>query len=547
MSAVECLAVAARREAVEAGLAVMDEGGTAVDAAVCMAFVSAVVEPTEASVGGSGFMLVHDGPDGSAWSVEFPPRAPLDARADMYEPVPGEPDARLAVTGRVRGDANATGPLAPCVPGLVAGLSLATERFGALPLARLVAPAIELADSGFEVDEYYTLQALSHLDDLLASPAAERVFLSGGLPPVAPFAVATEPQRIRQPDLAATLRAVAAHGPDGFYRGPVAESIAEAFRKRGGLISLADLDRYRAVVEQPLESSYRGWSVLSPRAPCGAWTALQALAILEHLPLVGIPRGSAAALHLVAEAFHAAFADRYRFAGDRQPRPCFAERFLSDACARARARTIRADRASPGALLGAPWTADLGHGTTHLGAIDGQGRIVSCTITAGNTFGSKFMADGTGVLCDSGMAWFDPRPGAPNSIAPGKRPLVNMAPLLLLKDGRPRLAVGAAGGRRIISAVTQVVSAVVDHGLGIQEAISAPRLDASERRIRISDRFPHSVAGELSAMGHDVLTVAEQHAPFSYELARPAAVEITEAGVLSGGIHPFSRGYVAGR
>jgi gamma-glutamyltranspeptidase / glutathione hydrolase len=547
VSAVECLVVAARRETVEAGLEVLDEGGNAVDAAVCMAFVAAVVEPTEASIGGCGFMLVHDGPSGASRSVEFPPRAPLGAHADMYNPIPEPPDGRFLGTVRVRGDANATGPLAPCVPGVVAGLCLARERLGTLPLARLMAPAIEAAASGFEVDEYFTLQALAHLDPLLASPEAERVFLTGGLPPVAPFAAAADPPRVRQPNLAATLRAVAAHGPDGFYRGPIAEAIVRAFQEQEGLIYQADLDGYRAVVETPLERPYRGWSVLSPRAPCGGWTVLQALAILEHLPLAEADHRSAAGLHLMAEALQSAFADRYRLAGDADDNQALLEGLFSDTNARALAGSIRRDRASVRALPDAPWAAAVGHGTTHLGAIDADGRMVSCTITAGNTFGSKFMAAGTGVLFDSGMAWFDPRPGAVNSIAPGRRPLVNMAPLLLLKNGRPRLALGAAGGRRIISAVTQVVSAIVDHGLTIQDAISAPRLDASERRVRISDRLPGTVARELSALGHDVLTVAEQHAPFSYELARPAAGGLDEAGVLSGGIHPFSRGYVAGR
>lgn len=539
--------VAQRRETVQAGLEVLAAGGNAVDAAVCMAFVAAVVEPSEASIGGSGFMLVHDGPGRPAWSVEFPPRAPGAARADMYYPLPGTTDPRFAVVAPVRGDANATGPLAPCVPGLVAGLCLAGERFGQLPLARLVEPAVDLADAGFEVDEYYTLQALAHLDALLADPAAERAFLSGGLPPVAPFAAADDPPRLRQRDLARTLRAVAAHGHDGFYRGPVAHAIARAFREQGGLMTEADLDGYEAVVGRPLERSYRGWSLLSPRAPCGAWTAIQALAILEQLPFAGQDRGSTAGLHLLAESLHAAFADRYSFAADAAPEPSFPKRFLSDARAHDRAQTIRSDRASMGSLLDAPATADAGHGTTHLNAIDSDGRMVSCTITAGNTFGSKFVAAGTGVLFDSGMAWFDPRPGASNSIAPGKRPLVNMAPMLLVRDGRPRLALGAAGGRRIISAVTQVVSAVVDHGLALQEAISAPRLDASEPCLRLSDRFDDGVAAELAALGHDVLRVREQHAPFSYELARPAAAGADDAGVLSGGIHPFSEGYVAGR
>jgi gamma-glutamyltranspeptidase / glutathione hydrolase len=485
----EHLVVASRRETVEAGLRVLEEGGNAVDAAVCMAFVAAVAEPSEASIGGSGFMLVHDAPRGRAWSVEFPPRAPLRASPEIYE----------------ADEARATGALAPCVPGAVAGLCLASRRFGSLPLGRLLEPADELAESGFEVDEYFTLQALAHLEALRGSSEAARVFLSGGLPPVASLAGDSDTPRIRQPDLARTLRAIADGGADAFYRGDVAAAVDRSFRDEGGLVSRADLEAYRATVEAPLRQPYRGWTVHAPRAPCGGAAVLDALKALERLPLAQLGQTTVAGLHAVAEAIQAGFATR--------------------------------DRVGDGA----------GHGTTHLNAVDADGRVVSCTLTAGNTFGSKFVAAGTGVLFDSGMSWFDARPGGINSVAPGRRPLVNMAPLLLTKDGRPRLAVGAAGGRRIISAVTQVVCGVVDHGLGLQEAVSAPRLDASDEEIRLSDRLPAATADGLRALGHEVRTVAEQHAPFSYELARPAAAGIDDDGVRSGGIHPFASGFVAGR
>jgi gamma-glutamyltranspeptidase / glutathione hydrolase len=353
-----------------------------------------------------------------------------------------------------------------------------------------------------------------------------------------------------QPDLAATLRAIAADGREAFYQGAVARAVEFAFRDRGGLVWRDDLARYEATVETPLVRSYRGWSVLAPRAPCGAWTVLQALGILGRFRLAELDRFDVPALHLVGEALGAAFADRYRLAGDPDFADVPLDLLLSAVHARDRALGIRRGRAGAHRLPDAPRNSlgmDTGHGTTHLNAIDAEGRMVACTLTAGNTFGSKFVAEGTGVLFDSGMAWFDPRPGAPNSIAPGKRPLVNMAPLLLLEEGRRRLAVGAAGGRRIASAVTQVVTGVVDHGLGAQEAISAPRLDASERPLRLSDRFPEEVAAGLRALGHHVITVAEQHAPYSYELARPAAASIDERGRRSGGIHPFATGFVAGR
>jgi gamma-glutamyltranspeptidase/glutathione hydrolase len=483
------LAVAGRRETVEAGLHVMAEGGNAVDAAVAMAFVAAVVEPTEASIGGSGFMLAHDPASGHAWSIEFPPRAPMRATPDMYEPIAGGAGQGLLGTVAVRGDANATGWLAPCVPGVVAGLCLARWRFGTLPLADLMAPAAGLAEHGFELDAYLSLQALDNLEALRASPECADTFLSGGLPPRAPVgAVPPDPPRLKQPRLGQTLRAVAADGPDAFYSGDVAALIARAFEHGGGLISRADLEAYRASIKRPLGGSYRGWTVLAPRAPSGGATVIRALELLERAPTVGVGE--------LADSLRAAFEERYRIAGDS--------------------------------------AADAGHGTTHLCAIDPAGRIVSCTLTAGNTFGAKVMAEG--VLFDSGMAWFDPRPGSPNSIAPGKRPLVNMSPLLLIRGGH-RVALGAAGGRRIISAVTQVTSGLIDRGLSPQAAISAPRLDASESALRLSGRLAPDSAQLLRDRGHEVVVVSEDHLPFSYEFARPAAAAVDEAGLRSGGIH----------
>jgi gamma-glutamyltranspeptidase/glutathione hydrolase len=480
-------------------------------------------------------MLVHDPASGNAWSIEFPPRAPLNARPGMFEPTGAGAETGLLGVGAVRGDANATGWLAPCVPGVVAGLCLAQGRFGTVPLARLLDPAIALADDGFEFDSYLTLEALEHLRSLRANPECARIFLRRGLPPIPPVAVAlSESPRLRQRDLARTLRAVAAEGADAFYRGEVADAIHTAFERFGGVLTRDDLEAYQATIERPLRGSYRGWSVLGPRAPSGGWTAIQALQIMDR---------RAPDLHALAEALQLAFADRYRVAGDG----CDPEALLSDPRTDELADTIRSNGKSPltEGIPSAPWSTDYGHGTTQLCAVDADGRMVSCTLTAGNTFGAKVIARDTGVLFDSGMAWFDPRSGAANSIAGGRRPLVNMAPLLLVRGGN-RVGLGAAGGRRIISAVTQVASGIIDRGMPVQEAISAPRLDASDRILRLSNRFAAHVAEGLRALGHDVLEVSEEDLPFPYEFARPAAAAVDDQDIRSGGIQPYAQGFVAG-
>ncbi len=480
--------VAARRATVQAGLDILSEGGNAVDAAVCMAFVAAVVEPTETSIGGSGFLMFDDPGGHGTVSVEFPPRAPLAARPDL------EPRTRPG----------SSGALLPCVPGLVAGLGLAHQRFGSLGWDRLLEAAVGLAEDGFEVDEYLSLQTLAQLEPLRVDASAGSIFLRDGVPPVSQFAMRRPghaAEVIRQPALASTLRTVASGGAEAFYRGPPARAMVAAVSGSGGLLRVDDLAGYRAVVCRPRHESYRGWQVFAPAGPCGGSAVLDALRRLEAFGAEAQPSTQVARLDQTARALRTAFAAR---------------------------------------------RGDAGHGTTHLCVIDAGGRMVSCTTTLGETFGARFVAGETGVLLDSGLAWFDSSvPG--NAIAGGGQPLVNMSPLLLHGPAGRRVAVGAAGGRRIISAVLQVVTSIVDQGLSVEDALDMPRLDASERQLRLSDRYPNETFEELRRLGHEVEPVTEEHAPYSFEFARPAAAETVPGRGLRGAIHPYATGYVAGR
>jgi gamma-glutamyltranspeptidase/glutathione hydrolase len=560
--------VSAQREAAAAGAAMLARGGTAVDAAVATAFVEAVVEPMDATVGGCGYLLVHDPASRREVSIEFPPVAPRAARATMFE-LDSAPTDRMIGVRAVVGQRNSQGPLAATVPGLVAGLCAALERFGRLPLDEVLAPAIAAAEEGFVADAYLALETLSECAGLRRHGLGELV-LDDGAPMPVDFVVKPEPgaeRRIRQPALARTLELVAREGPDGFYRGSVARTICEELRRAGGILSVEDFASCDVRIGAPLAFEYRGARLLTPQAPCGGWTVLEALGILEHFDVAALAPGSADAVHLVAEALRHAFADRFRYLADPDCVAVPLEGLLSDEYLASVAEQLRIDAATaqvqgdeepwqhyadralhdpwpwdpgaPSAISGSPESGG-GFGTTHLSAADASGMVVSCTHTAASPFGSMFRSS-TGVILNSGMVWFDPQAGAANSIAPGKRAMTNMAPLLICAPGSVA-GIGAPGGRRVTSAIAQVASNLVDRRTGIQEAIGAPRVDASGNALLVSSRLPTGLGAELERRGHRVRLVGEEHEPFSYEFARPTGV-MAAGGSLSGGADPFTQNF----
>jgi gamma-glutamyltranspeptidase/glutathione hydrolase len=578
----EVAVAASRRPSVDAALAMLDAGGNAVDAAVACGFVAGVIEPTETCLAGSGFLLAWDPAAQAATAFDFPPRAPLAARPDMYDVISSADAPSLLGVSAVRGAANTDGILAPGVPGTIAGLLAAHERLGRLPLTRVLEPAIRAAGDGCEIDPYYALEALAHLETLRAQPGAAAIFLDDrGLPPVPAFlgdATLGVPPILCQPDLARTLEIVAARGAAGFYDGEVAAAIERHFAAHGGLITRRDLAAYRPSAGAPVRARYRDVEVLAPASPCGGWTELQILRVLEHFPLAGTDPADPDALHAVAAASRHAFADRYHWFGDPDHVPVPLDGLLSDGYAAEVAAAVRADHPLPQVdpqegypwevlafrAGGDPWRHEAdaarrpdyrpaepatatgdGHGTTHFAVVDADGMMVSCTHTAGNAFGSKVVAEGTGVLFDAAMTWFNAVPGAANSIAPGKRPLVNMGPLLVLQDGKPRLAIGAPGGRRIIGAVVQVLVNAVDRGLPLQRAVEAPRIDASGASVLASERLGRRALDALRERGHEVVPVREEHVPYSFELARPVGVEIAPDGTRSAGVDALTQGHAA--
>ncbi len=496
---------ATRWEAIDAGEQVLADGGNAVDAAVASCFVLGVVEPYMTGLGAVA-ELVHLDPDGRCSVVDAAARAPAAATPDMYGPV-GAPGG-LYGWPQVAGERNERGGASATAPRLVAGLAAAHERWGTLPWERLVAPALGLADGGWRVD-FFTAAVLSEaMATLAADPAARALYYPDGFPPISGVdgVLATT----RNPDLAAVLQQVAEQGAGALAAGPVADAIVARARQDGGALRLEDLastaEPARVLDDVAPLVTYRGWRVHGSPLPSGAVTAARLLAALERSPTAGglhDPQRYAA----VAAASRGAFEHRLaELSGD-----------------------------GPAETSAGPSTA-----TTHLSVIDADGRSVALTSTLLSLFGAHAVPAGSGFCLNNGMMWFDPQPGRANSIAAGRRALSAVSPLVAVSpDGRRRLALGGLGARRIISAVAQVLDAVIDHGLPLAKAVDVPRVHADPVDCHVDERLPAEVAQALRARA--LAPVRVHYGPTSLALARVNGVERDAAGGFSRGIDLRSR------
>jgi gamma-glutamyltranspeptidase / glutathione hydrolase len=441
---------AQHRRAAEVGAEVLRAGGAAVDAAIAASLAVGVLEPWMSGLGGGGCMLVRPA-DGDAVALDFGMVAPRGLDPADY-PLTGGAAGDLFGWPAVAGDRNLHGPLAVAVPGLADGLRLAHERFGTVPLRDLVAPAAALAEEGFAVDWYATQMVAGAAADLRRYPDAAGLWLPGGLPPVAPWT--GETVRLPTPALAATLRRLAGEGLRGFYEGETAAALLADCARLGVPLDAADLAGYRARAAVPFDLAYRSGRVLAMPGPFAGTALARCLELLAGDELgAGPPDGRSFSLY--ARALTQAYRERL------------------------------GEDDGPGAVPAC---------TSHLGVVDRHGNLVALTQTLLSSFGSKLLGPGTGLLLNNGVMWFDPRPGRANSLAPGRQPLSNMCPAIGEGGGR-RFALGASGGRRILPAVLQVASFLLDHGMGLEEAIHYPRLDASGPDLVTADaRLPDDVA-----------------------------------------------------
>ena len=477
----------------EVGRDILQQGGNAVDAAVAVGFALAVVHPEAGNIGGGGFMIIRPR-NGRVRALDYREAAPSLATRDMYH--------------AAGPDASVTGHLSVGVPGAVAGLTEAHRQYGRLPFSAVIEPSIRLATQGFLVDEYRSSSIASDSARLVFFPASRTTFLPADRPP--------QPGSIfRQPELGATLEAIRDSGAAGFYQGWVAELIVAEMRRGGGLISRDDLARYRAIWREPIEISYRGYTIYSmPPASSGGVTMGQILNIMEGFGALP-PFGSAALLHREAEAMRRAFADRNTYLGDpdfvRNP----VERLLSKEYASQLRRQI-GEQASITPNL-APM-APGGSSTTHYSVIDAEGNAVSCTTTLNNSYGSAVTVTGAGFLLNDEMDDFATSPGQPNmyglvqgeanAIAPGKRMLSAMTPSIVLDPKKQlQMVVGTPGGPRIITMVYHVISNVIDHHMSLPDAVAAPRMhhQGLPDSLQVeSDGFLPVTLDSLRAKGHRI-------------------------------------------
>ncbi|MFL5759424.1 MAG: gamma-glutamyltransferase [Thermomicrobiales bacterium] len=535
--------------AADAGAEALERGGNAIDAAVTAGLTAWVVEPWMNGIGGGGFIVAHFPAHQESVVVEFPMISPAAATPDMFTLAGAGTDDALFGWPAVTGNENVVGHKSAAVPGAVAGLALALDRFGTISFAEALAPAVRYAEEGFPIEWNASHYISRDFANLKRFPATAEVFLdSTGNPPFSPEGT---PVFLRQPNLAQTLRTLADEGPRTFYEGELARRITAHLADNGAPLTTEDLAGYDARISKPIVAGYRDHQVLTIGSGTGGTTLAQSLNILDQTTVSGLGHNSPQALHAMAQAFRLAFADRYAYLADPDKIEVPIEAMLSTDYLAARATLIQSgnfDGVLPGSKEQLGVSHDMpgslpeyiGSGcTTHISAIDGSGNAVSLTQTLLSAWGSRVVVPGTGVLLNNGMMWFDPVPGRPNSVGGNQRPLSNMSPAIVLRDGRPLAALGASGGRRILNCVAQLVFNLVDHGMTMQPAVSAPRIDASTPELLVSDRFPLDTQHALRDLGHQVVSRDEQD--FHGDFASPACVQLGQDGMFRGGVDPYYR------
>jgi len=463
------MVVSAQHLATLAGLSMLKQGGNAIDAAVAVGYALAVVHPCCGNIGGGGFMTVHLA-DGRDLFLDFRERAPLRATATMFQDKQGNVVKGLSTDSY----------LGVGTPGTVMGLDTALAKYGTMPLAKVMAPAIALAEHGFVLTQGDVNIMNRRTKDFARWPNVASVFLNHGQPWRAG-------ERLIQPQLAATLKLIASGGTDAFYKGSIAKRIVAASEANGGLFTMRDFATYKAKWDTPVRCTYRGFTIVSAPPPSsGGTTVCEILQVLQAYPMRKWGYGSVKATHYLVEAERHAFADRNTDLGDPDFVSNPVARLISPAHAAAIRTQIRPDSATPSSEVRGGVESTEGRHTTHFSVVDSKGNAVSVTYTINLLFGIGQMAGDTGFFLNDEMDDFTSKPGVPNAfglvqgkanaIAPGKRPLSSMSPTIVLRNGRLFMVTGSPGGSTIISTTLESILNVVDFGMNIQQAVDAPRI-----------------------------------------------------------------------
>jgi gamma-glutamyltranspeptidase/glutathione hydrolase len=525
------MVVSREANATEAGVSVLKAGGNAVDAAVAIGFALAVTHPSAGNLGGGGFMLIRFASGGSTF-IDYRERAPEKASKDMY----------IGPAGDVTRESQ-YGYRAPGTPGTPRGLEYAHGKYGRTKWARLLAPAVKLAQNGFPIS-YGLAKSLKDSKALVESPESRRIFQRNGK-----FYEAGEV--LVQPELAATLRRIAARGASDFYEGETARRFAQEMAAGGGLISLHDLQNYRVVERMPLEGAYRGYRILTAPPPsAGGVGMLQMMGVLEGSGYEAQGAGSALAIHWAAEAMRRFYADRAQHLGDPDFHKVPVRQLLDRRYVEKLRASIDSARATPSASVRAgEFQANESAETTHYSVVDAEGNAVAVTYTLNGGYGSGVTLPGLGFLLNNEMDDFAAKPGVPNkfgllggeanAIAPLKRPLSSMTPTIVLKEDKLYLVVGTPGGARIITSVMETILNVLDFKMGIQDAVNFPRFhhqwnpDALELEPGISP----DTRALLAARGHKITERSS--------ICEMSSIQV-EGGWLSGAADPRVEGKAAG-
>lgn len=497
------MVVTSHQLATEIALAILKEGGNAIDAAVAAGFALAVTQPRSGNIGGGGFMLYSSGNTDAVTAIDYREKAPSNAYETMFLNDMGNSDQRLSRFSH----------LSAGVPGTVAGFTLALEKYGTMSLAQVLQPAINLAKNGFAVPNRFVEGIAARKKVFDKWPASKTKFFKQD------GSSYQAGEIFKQPDLAKTLQLIADQGAAGFYSGETARLIVSEMQKHGGLISYDDLANYRAVIRQPVHGTYRGFDVYSMSPPSSGGTHIvQILNILEQYPITEYGHNSAQTIHLMAEAMRRAYADRASYLGDSDFISVPIKGLTSKTYAKTLVKNIQLEKATSSVEIkaGNPQHYESPE-TTHFSIVDQFGNAVSNTYTLNFSYGSGIVVAGTGFLLNNEMDDFSAKPGAANAfgliggeankIEPNKRMLSSMSPTIVKQAGKNFLVTGSPGGSRIISTTLQVIMNVIDHKMNVQTAVNSPRIHHQwwPDEIRIEQGISPDTIKLLTNMGHKVV------------------------------------------